>query len=315
MTSREMTDISIRLFQTLGWTLLRLCAVPALFCLASLAFLSDYLLPHLTTTTQTSWMAQVGELTGAVLIGVVVGGPLYLIGTMSINAIVAQIVSDYLCGNVPDEETARRSLRTNLPRLLVLAWQEMLFSASGLVAAVALLIVSSWLNRQGASDTITGLVAFSAIIGFMIGIGAFLYVKDRHVMAPAIVVLEGAKPREAAKRSSLLRKGPRSEAIVSQAFNVGFLTFIALLGFAMVFEILGLDQLSRGMFDSFPYPAIWLEAFNLFPVYLIIWFVLPVWSTLVTLYYFDRRIRLEGFDIDALAGDIWRADQVGRFQL
>lgn len=315
MSSREMTDISIRIFQTLGWTMLRLCAVPALFCLASLGFLSDYLVPHLGTTTKTDWIGQVGELAGAILIGIVIGGPLYLIGTMSVTALVSQIVSDYLCGNVPDEDTAKRTLRTNLPRLMGLAWREMLLSLSGLIFAVVLLVLSAWLNRLGTGDVITGLVAVSSILAFAIGAGVFLYVRDRHVLASVIMVLEGASAKVAAKRSMLLRKGPKSEALISQTFNLIFLTFVAMLGFAIAIEILGLEDMSKQMFENFPYPKIWMEVFDLLPTYLIIWFVLPIWSTLVTIFYFDRRIRLEGFDIDALAGDIWRADQVGRFQL
>ena len=315
MTSREMTDISIRLFQTLGWTLLRLCAVPSLFCLASLGFVSDYLIPRLGTTTHSDWIGQVGELAGAIVVGIVIGGPLYLLGTMSVSALVSQIVSDYLCGNVPDEETAKRTLRTNLPRLMNLAWRELLLSLSGLIFAVVLLVASAWLNRLGTGDVFTGLVALSSIFAFVVGAGVFLYVRDRHVLASVIMVLEGAGAKEAAKRSALLRKGPRNEALLSQTFNLVFLTFVAMGGFAMVYQMLSLGQLRKDIFESFPYPRIWMEAFDLLPTFLIIWFVLPIWSTLVTIFYFDRRIRLEGFDIDALAGDIWRADQVGRFQL
>ena len=315
MTSREMTDVAIRMFQTLGWTMLRLCAVPSLFCLASVGFIMDYLVPHLGTTTKADWVGQVGELAGAILIGIVIGGPLYLIGTSSVSALVSQIVSDYLSGNVPEEETAKRALRTNLPGLMGLAWRELLLSLSGLIFAVVLLIGSAWLNRQGSGDVLTGLVAASSILAFLVGGCVFLYVRDRHVLASVIMVIEGANAKQSAKRSHLLRKGPKSEALISQTFSLIFLTFIALIGFASVYEILGLEQLRKSIFEGFPYPQIWMTAFDLLPTYLIIWFVLPVWSTLVTLFYFDRRIRLEGYDIDALAGDIWRADQVGRFQL
>lgn len=315
MSNREMTDVAIRMFQTLGWTMLRLCAVPSLFCLASLGFVSDYLIPHLGTTTKSEWIDQVAELAGSIVIGIAVAGPLYLIGTMSVAALVSQIVADYLSGNVPDEESAKRSLRSNLPRLMGLAWRELMLSLSGLIFATVLLIVSAWINRTGAGDVITGLVALSTIFAFIIGVGVFFYVRDRHVMAAVIVVLEGASAKDAAKRSQLLRKGPKSEALFSQALNLAFLTLVAVFGFAMVFSMLSLEDVAKSTFGSFPYPKIWMEAFDLLPVYLIVWFVVPIWSTLVTIFYFDRRIRLEGFDIDALAGDIWRADQVGRFQL
>jgi hypothetical protein len=41
----------------------------------------------------------------------------------------------------------------------------------------------------------------------------------------------------------------------------------------------------------------------------------PVWSTVATVLYFERRVAQEGFDIEMLSQDVMRSHRGHRFQL
>jgi hypothetical protein len=315
MRTGESIDLAVRMFQVLGWSLLRLSAAPALFCMAGIAFLSTFVLPNLGTTTQSNWIGQVGELVETIGIGLLIGGPLYLIGAGAISVVATQLVSDYMLGNVPDEKTAQRTLGLTLGRIIKLSFRETLLCTSGLLVATLLLVISAALHQfVPGSDFVTGLVAASAILGFVIGTFMFVYMRSIHSMAPAALVLEGLSARDAARRSNELGKGSRG-SFLSVLFAMGLVVFVFLIGFFGIDGLLGLDGFVRQLADQLPLSFLWMTLYQMAPFYCILWIGLPFWSSAVTLIYYDRRIAKEGFDIDALAGDIWRADQIGRFQL
>ncbi|MEQ1936128.1 MAG: hypothetical protein ABL962_19915, partial [Fimbriimonadaceae bacterium] len=80
-----------------------------------------------------------------------------------------------------------------------------------------------------------------------------------------------------------------------------------------------------GLLFSFDEFNVWLESssgadlstklLEIIPTFLAIWLLVPVWAVTTTLIYFERRVRLEGYDIEALAQDVWRNDRDHRFEL
>ena len=77
MTSSEVIDTAIRIYQQLGWSFLKATVVPSLFIVAALAFIIDYVLPSFFTTKDASNLTtQFGEVAFAVGLAIVVGGPL-----------------------------------------------------------------------------------------------------------------------------------------------------------------------------------------------------------------------------------------------
>jgi hypothetical protein len=312
----EGVDLSIRMFQSMGWTFLRLSAAPAFFCLVSIAFAAGFVVPNLVTTSYANnWLAQVGELGETILIGLVVGGPLYLIGSSSTAVLVTHLVSDHLMGNIPDERAARRTLTQNLGPVLALSFRELLLSLSGILVATFLLVVSAAINKFAPSEEFaTALFSFIAIVGYIVGILIFAVVRSTRALAPTILILEGVSIREAIQRSRTLSKGIET-GIAGQFMLLIVFSLLAVAGWEGVTEATGLNQMVQHVAESLPIPELWTGAFAIAPVYVVLWFILPYWSAGLTLAYYDRRIILEGFDIDALAADVWRADQIGRFQL
>ena len=53
---------------------------------------------------------------------------------------------------------------------------------------------------------------------------------------------------------------------------------------------------------------------GLLPYFLSLWVTIPVWAVTVTIIYYERRVRLEGYDIEALAQDVWHPNREDRLR-
>jgi hypothetical protein len=80
-------------------------------------------------------------------------------------------------------------------------------------------------------------------------------------------------------------------------------------------SIAGYPENIRGLIGGWPFSPVLVEALGVLPYFLVIWTLMPLWAIATTIIYYDRRIRLEGYDIEALAEDVWRADRSRRFEL
>lgn len=322
MSSSEVIDTAIRIYQQLGWSFLKATVVPALFIVAAFAFIIDYVLPSFFTTTDSSNLAtQFGEVATAVGLAIVVGGPLIIIGVSTTTAVVAQLVSDYMLGNVPSISAAVKAARRTAITLVRVHFWEFIIACSGIIGAFALSILASTLDQTtGRENVVAGLVALLAMLGFSSGGIIFLLVVSRHALSAPIAVLEGLKPRAASKRSVALMK--KSGPIASGYGNVWalytvmfFLTLLVGVGLTSILGMIGFQDRFAAMFDNFPLAGLLVKAIGLVPVFLWVWTIVPVWATTITIIYYERRIRLEGYDIEALAADVWRNDRQARFEL
>lgn len=322
MSSGEAIDIAVRIYQQLGWTFLKSTILPALFVVAALAFVKDYVLPSFFSTKDAaSLTTQYGEVAFAIGLAILVGGPLVIIGVSMTTAIVTQLVSDYMLGNVPSLDGATRAAVRTLPTLIAVHFWEFLLACSGILAAFALSILSSTLDKTTGQENITaGIVALSAMMGFAAGGLIFLVVVSRHALAAPVAVLEGLKPRAAAKRSVELLRG--SGPIVSGYGHIWslyivlfFVSFLMAAGLSGFLSLIGFESFTASLFDDLPYGGLLIKAVGLIPLMIWVWTMVPIWATSVAIVYYDRRIRLEGYDIEALAADVWRTDRQTRFEL
>lgn len=322
MTSSEIIDSAIRVYQQLGWTFLKLTVVPTLFIVAAIAFVTQYVLPAFFVTKDASSLStQFGEVAFAVGLAAFVGGPLLVMGVSATTAIVIQLVSDYMLGNVPSSEAAIRAAKRTLITLFRVHFWELLLSCGGIVAAIGLSILSSLLDKTIQNESvIAGLIALCALCGFGVGGLMFLVIVSRHALSAPIAVLENVGPRAASKRSVQLMKG--MGPIVSGYGNVWslyavlfFVSLITYVGLGQVLGQLGYPDRFASYLDNLPFSGVLIEALRLIPTFLWVWSIVPVWSATITIIYYERRIRLEGYDIEALAADVWRSDRQNRFEL
>jgi len=322
MTSGEVVDHAVRVYQQLGWTFLKASLMPTLLIVAAIAFVLDFVMPMLFTTKDASSMSvQYTEVVFAIGLTILVGGPLLIIGVSATTAIVTQLVSDYMLGNVPSIDGAIRAAKRTLGTLIRVHFFEFILACSGILAGFGLSILASMLDQSTNQDNVVaGLVALLAIFGFIIGGFIFLIVISRHALAAPVAVLEGLKPREASRRSVELMRG--SGNIISGYSHIwilyGVLFLVSILvgsGLSGFMEVIGVYDRLAPVFDNIPYGGVILKGLELVPLFLWVWTLVPVWATTVAIIYYERRIRLEGYDIEALAADVWRTDRQTRFQL
>lgn len=322
MTSGEVIDHAIRVYQQLGWTFLKASVIPTLFVVAAFAFIKDYVLPSLLhTENAASLSTQWGEVVFAIGLAVLVGGPLMIIGISATTAIVTQLVSDYMLGNVPSAEAAIRAAKRTLTTLIRVHFWEFLLACSGIILGFGLSILSSMLDQVTSNENvIAGLIAVLAIGSFMLGGIIFLVVVSRHALTAPVAVLEGLKPRAAAKRSVELMKGygpiMSGYGHIWTLYVVLFLvSLLVSIGLGGMLALVGFEERSAVLFDNVPYGGVLIKMVGLVPLFLWVWTMVPVWATTIAIIYYERRIRLEGYDIEALAADVWRTDRQTRFEL
>lgn len=322
MSSTELIDTAVRVYQQIGWLFLKQTVVPAIFVVTAFAFIERFIVPAFFVTKNASSLSvQFTEVAFAIGLTLLVGGPLFIIGVSATTALVTQMVSDYMLGRTPSAEAAYKAAKRTIGTLLRVHIREMFFSCGGLILAVALSALSSTLDQVTSSENVVaGLVALVAFFGFAAGGFLFLLIVSRHALAPPIAVLENLKPKQAAKRSAELLRSfgaiPGGYGNVWSLYVVLFLLSILVSGgLNGMLALIGFPNRFETYFDNIPYGGLFIEALRLVPLFLWVWTIIPVWATTITLIYFDRRIRLEGYDIEALAADVWRTDRQNRFEL
>ncbi len=311
MKSSEILDTALRIYQRMGLTFLRFTAVPALLCLASLGFVDNFVLPNLFTTSGNGSAGQVmGEFAFSVGLAVFVGGPLFLLGVSYTSALVVQLVSEYMLGHAPAPEEAASVASRLLPKLFVLNLRELVLSISGILASTAIIGLSGYIAKTSPdSDSTAGIVAVVGGLGVFAGAIIFLFIIASDALAVPVAVLERISAKDAAKRSrNLLKRVGYHPSGTGNIWSLYFLLlFLALILAAGLYAFIGIFDLRdhfSNLVSSVPGHPLLVQAFDLFPPFVIIWTLLPVWASVITIVYYERKIRLEGFDIDVLASEI-----------
>jgi hypothetical protein len=322
LESSEVIDVATRVFQSLGHSFLRLTVVPTLLCLAAYAFLVGYVLPLLFATRDPSnFEAQLGEVALSLALALFVAAPIFLFGASLTSAIVIRLVADLMSGSVPDASAAVKAARRDLPALLRLNVRQLLLSTSGLLLSMLLLVASALLARHTAEENIVaGLTVIAAFLGLAIGALLFLFVRQIYALAAPVVVLEGIAPAAAAQRSKDLLAAtgyhPSGYGAVWTLYTVAAFAALSLwLGTSFILDMIRSWGPAEALLLRLPLQDLVQEALSLAPMFMTLWFLLPLWASTVTIIYFERRIRMEGYDIEVLASEVWRADRKGRFEL
>ena len=311
MTSGEVLDMALRIYQRLGLTFLRLTAVPSLLCLAATGFIQNFVLPGFFTTKASGSASQMlWDVSGAMACAILIGGPLFLLGLSFASSIVAKLVSDYLQGKPSQPDEAILTARAVLNRLFILNLKQLVQSCSGIVISTAVMAVGGYVTSiTPQSNSTGGGLALMGILGLIAGFIVFLYFVAVDAVAVPVAIIEGETAWKTSKRSRELLKRvgyhPSGANTVWTAYFV--LIFIAGVlwgGVVVVMELLNINERLGFLTHSGLPGHLVLEAIGLIPSFLVIWLLIPVWATIITIVYYERKIRLEGYDIDALASEI-----------
>ena len=316
----EMFDLSLRVYRTLGARILLAAAVPSLFSLAGLAFLTQYVMPgFIWTKLGTNDSGQVADAAVKLLLGVLVAGPLILIGISLTTTYVAPLVADFMHGLQPDYKAASVAHWKTAPKMLMMSIRESLVAASGSVVGAVLLGLSWYMNNVISTDSvIPGLVLVLGVLALVLGFIVALALVSTHALVAPITVLDDLPASAAAKRSRELMKarpyhGSGYDSIWSLYVLIALLAGIIFAGSSAISALLGVENWAAAL-DLRAWRPIIEAAIELVPIYVTLWVSVPVWAVTVTIVYFERRVRLEGYDIEALAADVWHSHREDRLR-
>ncbi|HEY0866616.1 MAG TPA: hypothetical protein VGE01_04535 [Fimbriimonas sp.] len=308
MTSGEILDQAMGVYRALGWSFLKLSLVPSLFCLAAYAFFTSYVWPAMQSTRDPgSVSTQLSEAAMLLALSILVGGPLFLTGLTYITGLVVGLAANYLVGRPTVENQAQRDATEYLPRIFLVVVREFLVALGGPLLGIGLMFLGGWLaDLTPESSAVAGVVTLVGVVAALGGIGFFLYVVAAHSLVVPIAILERLDGAESARRSRRLMKGskyhvPGTNTVWSLYSLMVFIAAIIQLGSWVTLSVLGLRGMIEDVTIGLPMQSLLLSVVDLVPAFLMVWALVPIWATTITVIYFERRIRMEGYDIDVLA--------------
>jgi hypothetical protein len=136
--------------------------------------------------------------------------------------------------------------------------------------------------------------------GLMIGFFVLLFVAAaaasvwsmlRWSLAVPAIVIENLKVHRSMKRSSILTTGARGRIFVMVLL---VLAVVMVISYGLQVPMMVLLVMSKGRL------TLATQVLSAFGVFLSSSFVIPIWSIALTLFYYDQRIRKEGYDVEWL---------------
>jgi hypothetical protein len=154
------------------------------------------------------------------------------------------------------------------------------------------------INPSSAVGILVGMAILLPVFAGAIIYGIFMWL--RYSLAMPACVVEDLTTRQAMKRSIELSKGSRGRIFVLWLLVYAIRMLLGIL-FAVPFFIFGIKHLGQQV------PLMWLAVSQVFAFFTNT-LIGPIYSTGLTLFYYDLRIRKEGFDIE------WMMEQAGMTQ-
>lgn len=200
------------------------------------------------------------------------------------GALVDAASGAYVHGRTPEPGAALRRALSRAGSLIAGNLLAYLIMGGGLlVAFVGMTLLVPLITAAGAN---AGQYAVLMLLLALLMLGSlvwFVVALPRYVNVTAVVMLEGAGPLTAVRRSRELGRG--------SALRI--LALLVIIGVLFTVVMFTIGALMGGFFENSAVASM-LASFLIVPVY-------PVLGTLFTALYYDLRIRREGYDIELLA--------------
>lgn len=316
MRTGEIIDLALRCYQVLARPILRLTLIPMLFCYAGLVFVATFVLPQLVQTSQPDSLAgQVSEVLIAYGVGLAVALPLFVVGLGYASGLTVRLVSDFILGDPVSIVKARDAAAVAAKSMTKLLFSVFFRSFFILLLAGAMLLLSALLEAEGLENGVVFLLASITSVGaIVIGFLAVPIVLCMYALCPQVAVIEGLPSKACLNRSRALMKSHRyqtgaSESIIGIWLIMAFVALAIYFGAGLVIGMTGLEAWLRNLLQIGPAGSVAAAMLEMLPAYITLWLVLPIWSAVTTILYYDRRVRLEALDIWMLADDVLKADR------
>jgi hypothetical protein len=282
---------------------------------AGLVFFQGFVLPGLLTTSNPDDISvQFAELMIVYVVALFVALPVIVIAMGHSVGLATRLISDYVVEQKVDLDGAVKAARTGAWTMVKLLFQVFLRSGIVLIVAGGLMALSAYFEQSSEGSALGGLTAVFAVMGLIAGIVMIPVVMSSLALAPAIVIYEGATPRQAMRRSkTLMRKSRHIPSGYDTLFHLWivsfFVAFILWLGFYLAFSMTSLTAFIEELSGRSVLMAILGQTVLTLPTFAAVWILVPFMTCCVTVLYFDRRVRLEALDIETMAHDVLKGTE------
>lgn len=318
MQISEILDISLQIYRRTSWKLLSRTFVSSLWLSLGAGFFATFISPMLFRTRFTeNHSAQVIETTIGVLVFLAAVVPLAFVGFAVSTQPCVRVASAMVLGEdvPPDSDLIDPKLSPTLAWNMVKA---LFFSSWIFLLSILGLLLAGVLSQMGDMYESLGMVAtLFVVLGFMASFVVVPVVGSSVAMVPTITIIEGIKGKAAFERSKFLsKKHGVTQHIFSNFLSawivVGFFFLLIALGFDVAISMLGVERFIDSYFGVGIIAELTKSIVGILPLHLALWVLIPFYSIISTLIYYDRRVRVEALDIRVLAEDVLNVEKTAR---
>lgn len=306
----EQLDLVSAIYRQLGPQICRATALPMLLAYFGLVAMQILVLPQLSFTNVRAgagWQEQGTDIFVRILAGPIVGVPLVLLAMGYVQSVVGLITTQHLLGQTISPVRAQARTLERLKVLLGSVLAIMCMSSSIPIIGALLLVTGASVENQ-TSGEVASVLAMILLVASIVWVPGSL---NNQALVPMISVCENLNVRETFARNKLLLSkfvinkvtvhGSGRE-LFGQVWAIFFLiAIITGVGFSSFVGMFSIAEES-GKILGYGSAAVIIKAFlNMLPWFLALWCAITLWSVACAVVYFDRRMRIEGLDIELLA--------------
>ena len=316
-TASEVLDAALRAYRDRLGENLSAALVPALLFVLPFAYLLTFALPALGTTKAPEDVTrQVGEFAVGIAVALLVAVPLVALSLAGFSITAATTVAAWAGLPKPD----RKGGYVLAARILARA---ILGSLAVFLAGLSLLVVAGvLLALLGGDSPIPGVFGVIGGVVALFGVLAAVYGLSRRLLAIPAGLFEGLTARESVGRGRALARRPAARSFAVQSNLASGLTAvetalvyglfvgsILIIGVNLVLSDFNVPGALQSLFPTPLVRVVFAEALRVLPAYLVALVLLPYVAIVNTMSYLERRVALEGWDIELMTARLARASE------
>jgi hypothetical protein len=298
LTLGEILDRTSQLYRHNFWTFAGVSAVPVVATFAVFVPFGIVMgLMGVFKAGQT--VTDSGPFIALVVAALLIGLPVLLAASVVSQASLTRTAIDAHMGR---KIKVREAIKTVWPRFWSYLWLEILQAllVGGIPAVVAVLVFSGAIALSAVAGSAGG--AFGAFLTFVAFAAAFVYAIWRllcYSMAIAACIVEEKTGWQSIKRSNLLSKGTRGRIFVMFLLVMAISIIISIIADIFGFIAIAIST-ALGASKYGPVVLVVGQVLNLLANFALQMLITPVSVIALTLFYFDQRVRKEGYDIELM---------------
>ena len=310
----EIIDHAVRLIQLYGLQILPRTVFPSTFVLLALVNYGIFVSPMIFGSRTEGIQGQVVEFAVAIAMFVMVCIPLFIIGVSYTLGLTSRLAQNYMMGNTDRFEDIEGTSKNSVPIVAATVGFAVFRSLFPTLICAGVMTLMAVLVGSFPDNILVSFIAVAIIFfGFIFAFLTPPIIMGNLALAQVAAELEGVKGKAALDRSRFLMKGQGHilgghGSLFGSWFLVLFIVFCIYIGLESAFAMFGLTPWAAAQASQGQFAKIIGAVVQSLPGFLALWLVTPLYGALVSILYFDRRVRVEAYDIKVLANDVLQSN-------